>query len=58
MKLTKEQWDRREKIAEQFVRDQLTIMDGSLEAGMLRIGTERFKQIVYSVIQALPAPRS
>jgi hypothetical protein len=45
----------RREIAELFCREQLAIMDGSLEAGMKRIGTERFEEMVRDVIRALPS---
>lgn len=46
-------------IAEQYVRDQLAVMDGSVEAGLARIGRERFNQTIEAVMKALPpGPKS
>jgi hypothetical protein len=40
--------------AEKYVRDMLAILDGSTEAGIRRIGTERFEKIVNDVLNTLP----
>lgn len=48
---------RREAIATKYVQECLKAMDGSLEAGMKRIGTERFKDTVQKVMDALPYPK-
>lgn len=45
--------DEREK-AEKFCREQLAIMDGSFEAGIKRIGTERFEKMVRDVMKSMP----
>jgi hypothetical protein len=42
------------KVATKYCEEQLTIMDGSLEAAMKRIGTERFEKLVQDVIDAMP----
>lgn len=41
-------------VAVEYCEKQLTIMDGSLEAAMKRIGTERFEKLIRDVIKALP----
>lgn len=40
--------------AAKFAREQLIIIDGSLEAAMARIGTERFLKLVDDIERALP----
>ncbi len=40
--------------AERYVRDCLAIMDGTTEAGIARIGTQKFEQIVKEVLKAFP----
>src|SRR5438094_141801 len=47
----------RREIAEKYCREQLAVMDGSTEAGLKRIGTERFEKLVQDVMKALPAKR-
>ena len=46
--------DPRYAIAEKYCREQLTIMDGNLKAGMRRIGTEHFDEMVREAAKALP----
>ena len=40
-------------IAEEYVRKQLAVMDGSAKAGIRRIGTDRFSKIVADVEKTL-----
>jgi hypothetical protein len=42
------------EIAEKYCREQLTVMDGSFEAALRRIGTERFEKMIQDVEKALP----
>jgi len=37
------------EIAERYCQEQLAIMDGSFEAALQRIGTERFEELVKEI---------
>jgi hypothetical protein len=44
--------EERRKIADEYCRKQLATMDGSAEAGIKRIGTERFDGLVKEIMRA------
>jgi hypothetical protein len=48
-------------VAENFCRESLAIMDGSAEAGIRRIGTERFDQLVdteYEILASITGKKA
>jgi len=44
----------RREIAEKYCREQLVVLDGSFEAAIQRIGTERFEKMIKEVEKSLP----
>jgi hypothetical protein len=50
--LKKSRTQKRE-VAEKYVRDCLSVSDGTADAGILRIGTTRFKETVQKVMDGL-----
>ena len=45
--------DQRRAVAEKYCREQLAIMDGTAEAGIRRIGTEGFENMVSQIVKIM-----
>jgi hypothetical protein len=45
--------DLRYKVAEEYIRKQLSNMDGSADAGIKRIGTTQFEETIQTIAQIM-----
>lgn len=52
-----ERSQKREDAARRYLDACLEISDGSLGAGMQRIGTERYNEIIRELLRVLPTPK-